>query len=73
MIFGQVTNRDSLRDLILAINAHSGKSYHLGFGKSVTLNNLAKANLNRNVKSSKSLLTILLLLPEREGQMMIFK
>lgn len=50
MIFGQVTNRDSLRDLIVAINAHSGKSYHLGFGKSVTLSNLAKANLNRNSK-----------------------
>jgi hypothetical protein len=50
MIFGQLTNRDSLRDLIVAINAHSGKSYHLGFGKSVTLSNLAKANLNRNSK-----------------------
>lgn len=50
MIFGQLTNRDSLRDLIVAINAYSGKSYHLGFGKSVTLSNLAKANLNRNSK-----------------------
>ena len=50
MIFGQLTNRDSLRDLIVAINAHSGKSYHLGFGKSVTRSNLAKANLNRNSK-----------------------
>jgi hypothetical protein len=50
MIFGQLTNRDSLRDLIVAIDAHSGKSYHLGFGKSVTRSNLAKANLNRNSK-----------------------
>lgn len=50
MVFGQLTNRDSLRDLIVAINAHSGKSYHLGFGKSITLSNLAKANLNRNSK-----------------------
>ena len=50
MIFGQLTNRDNLRDLIVAINAHSGKSYHLGFGKSVTRSNLAKANLNRNSK-----------------------
>ena len=39
MIFGQLTNRDSLRDL-LTINAHSGKSYHLGFGKNVTRSNL---------------------------------
>jgi len=50
MVFGQLTNRDSLRDLILAINAHIGKSYHLGFGKNVTLSNLAKANLKRNSK-----------------------
>ena len=50
MVFGQLTNRDSLRDLIVAINAHSGKSYHLGFGKNITLSNLAKANLRRNCK-----------------------
>ena len=50
MIFGQLTNRDSLRDLLVAINAHKEKSYHLGFGKSVTLSNLAKANINRNYK-----------------------
>lgn len=50
MIFGQLTNRDSLRDLIVAINAHEAKSYHLGFGKSVTRSNLAKANENRNYR-----------------------
>jgi hypothetical protein len=50
MIFGQLTNRDSLRDLILAIEAHSKKTYHLGFGKSVTRSNLAKTNENRNFK-----------------------
>lgn len=50
MIFGQLTNRDSLRDLIVAIEAHSRKTYHLGFGKSVTRSNFAKANENRNSK-----------------------
>jgi len=50
MIFGQLTNRDSLRDLIVAIEAHSRKTYHLGFGKSVTRSNLSKANENRNSK-----------------------
>ncbi len=50
VIFGQLTNRDSLRDLIVAINSYSGKSYHLGFGKKVILSNLAKADLNRNSK-----------------------
>jgi hypothetical protein len=50
MIFGQLTNRDSLRDLIVAIDAHSQKTYHLGFGKSVTRSNLAKANEKRDAK-----------------------
>lgn len=50
MIFGQLTYRDSLRDLIVAIEAHSKKTYHLGFGKSVTRSNLFKANENSNSK-----------------------
>lgn len=50
MLFGQLTNRDSLRDLIVALDAHSSKSYHLGFGKIVTRSNLAKANETRNSK-----------------------
>jgi len=50
MIFGQLTNRDSLRDLIVVIDAHYNKSYHLGFGKSVTRSNLAKANEKRSCK-----------------------
>ena len=50
MIFGQLTNRDSLRDLIVIIGAHQNKAYHLGFGKSVSRSNLAKANEKRNYK-----------------------
>ncbi|MCP4393922.1 MAG: IS4 family transposase [Alphaproteobacteria bacterium] len=50
MIFGQLTNRDSLRDLIVAITAHNKKTYHLGLGKKVTRSNLSKANENRNSK-----------------------
>jgi len=50
MLFGQLTNRDSLRDLMVDLYAHSSKSYHLGFGKSVTWSNLAKANEIRNSK-----------------------
>ena len=48
LMFGQLSNRESLRDLIIAINAHQKKSYHLGFGKHVTKSNLAKANQNRD-------------------------
>ena len=50
MEFGQLTTRDSLRDLIVAIDAHNKKSYHPGFGKSVTRNNLSKANVNRDCR-----------------------
>ena len=44
MMFGQLSNRESLRDLIVALEAHAGKVYHLGIGKSVTRSNLSKAN-----------------------------
>jgi hypothetical protein len=50
MVFGQLTNRDSLRDLIVAIDAHKNKSYHLGLGPSVKLSTLARANIRRNCK-----------------------
>lgn len=48
MMFGQLCNRESLRDLINIVAAHCTKSYHLGFGKNVSLNNLAHANKTRN-------------------------
>lgn len=48
MMFGQLSNRESLRDLIVAMEAHAGKLYHLGIGKSVTRSNLSKANEQRN-------------------------
>ena len=50
MIFGQLSARESLRDLIIVIEAHHSKLYHLGFGKNVTRSNLSKANENRNYK-----------------------
>lgn len=48
MMFGQLSNRESLRDLVVTINAHPAKLYHLGFGKSVSKTNLAKANEQRS-------------------------
>ena len=50
MIFGQLSARESLRDLTTTIEAHQSKSYHLGFGKSITRSNLSKANEKRNYK-----------------------
>jgi hypothetical protein len=31
MMFGQLGNRESLSDLIICIDAHISKAYHLGF------------------------------------------
>ncbi len=50
MIFGQLANRDSLRDLVLTLEAHNKKVFHLGLGKSITRSNLSKANEKRNSK-----------------------
>ena len=50
MIFGQLTSRDSMRDLMLSIEAHQPKYYHLGFGQTVTRRNLGKANEKRSYK-----------------------
>ena len=33
MMFGQLSNRESLRDLIVALEAHRAKQYHLGLGR----------------------------------------
>jgi hypothetical protein len=50
MVFGQLTSRDSMRDLMLSLEAHQSKYYHLGFGSTVTRRNLGKANEKRNYK-----------------------
>ena len=36
LMFGQLSNRESLRDLIVAVEAHRQKCYHLGLGRHVT-------------------------------------
>jgi len=50
MIFGQLTGRDSLRDLMVSIEPHSPKYYHLGFGKGSSRSNFANANEKRDCR-----------------------
>ena len=50
MMFGQLSNREGLRDLVVALEAHWRKLYHLGMGKSVTRSNLSKANELRDYR-----------------------
>ena len=50
MVFGQLCNRSSLRDLITILDAHSNKCFHMGMGKNVSKTNLAYANQNRDCR-----------------------
>lgn len=50
MMFGQLSGRDSLRDLLVTISAHPNKYYHLGLGKNVSRSNLANANEQRDYR-----------------------
>lgn len=51
MVFGQLTTRESMRDLMLSLEPHRSKFYHLGFGgTSVSRRNLGNANETRDYK-----------------------
>jgi FOG: Transposase and inactivated derivatives len=50
MIFGQLSARESLRDLMVVLQAHKSKSYHLGLGSHLCLTTLSRANINRSYK-----------------------
>ena len=51
MMFGQLSNRESLRDLIVAFEAHRAKQYHLGLGRHpIAKATLAYANQNRDYR-----------------------
>ncbi len=50
MVFGQLTGRDSLRDLMVSIEPHKSKYYHLGFGKGTSRSNFANANEKRDCR-----------------------
>lgn len=51
MMFGQLSNRESLRDLIVAFETHRAKLYHLGLGrKSIAKATFASANQNRDYR-----------------------
>ena len=48
LMFGQLSNRESLRDLIIALDAHHSKCYHLGIGRNVSRSSLSRANQDRD-------------------------
>jgi len=50
LMFGQLSNRESLRTLIVALDAHRSKCYHLGMGKNVSKSSLSRANQDRDYR-----------------------
>lgn len=60
MLFGQFSNRESMRDLITTLNAHKPKFNHLGFGKSISLSNLSKANEVREIRIFEDLANLMI-------------
>jgi Domain of unknown function (DUF4372)/Transposase DDE domain len=48
MLFGQLTNRESLSDLTICLRSQRSKWYHLGLGTGISKSNLAHANEHRD-------------------------
>ena len=60
MSFGQLAYRESLRDVVTCLDAHSSKLYHLGFRHTVAKTTLAHANEKRDWRIYRDLTTALI-------------
>ncbi|MFU8844911.1 MAG: DUF4372 domain-containing protein [Bacteroidales bacterium] len=58
MVFGQLTARDSMRDLILSLEAHQSKYYHLGFGQTDTRRNQDSHTIRCKIIHTKLLIRL---------------
>lgn len=51
LMFGQLSNRESLRDVVVALEAHHTKCYHLGIGRNpIAKTTFASVNQNRDYR-----------------------
>ena len=73
MMFGQLANRVSLRDVVLSLTAHKEKCYHLGVGRRITKSNIAKANANRDYRIFEDYAYYLVAEAQRKRAIDIFK
>ena len=48
MVFGQLTHRESITDIITCLSAHQHSLYHIGIQQLVAVSTLTRANENRD-------------------------
>ena len=60
LVFGQLSYRESLRDVAACLNVHQAKLYHLGFKSVPQLSALARANEKRSWKIYRDMCTTLI-------------
>jgi len=60
LAFGQITHRESLRDIVACLNAHKSKHYQLGLRGDVARSTLADANENRDWRIYADLAQVLI-------------
>ena len=74
LMFGQLSNRESLRDLIVALEAHQSKRYHLGLGREpIAKTTFATANQNRDYRIFEEFAFYMMDLARSRRAMDIFK
>jgi hypothetical protein len=60
MVFGQLTQRESISDTILCLKANADKLYHVGIGKPVAVSTLTRANESRSYRIYEDLAMLLI-------------
>ncbi|MDP2788856.1 MAG: IS4 family transposase [bacterium] len=60
MAFGQLTYRESLRDVVICLRAQESKLYHLGFSSLISKTTLARANEKRDWRIYRDFAQILI-------------
>lgn len=68
----QLANREGLRDLIVALDAHRSKRYHLGVGRHVTRSNLAAANEKQDYRVFEDFAYFMIEQARRKRQKKVF-
>jgi len=61
LMFGQLSYRDSLRDVVICLSVHREKLYHMGFRTLPKLPTLAKANEKRSWEIYRDLCSVLII------------